>query len=262
MDQPEQTSPPGGGAAQAMPEKAGHTITTERALKLLSEGDIELHGLLPWSSNYTFFVTVTHGELKAAAVYKPCRGERPLWDFPEGTLAMREVAAFAVSEALGWGLVPPTVLRDGPHGAGMVQLYMDVDHEQHYFTFGERHVEEARRIAVFDVLINNADRKAGHVLEDARGQVWAIDHGVCFSPEPKLRSVIWDFAGQPVPPDILDDLRALRDQMDEHAKFVQVLERLLDPQEVEALRHRLELLIKRRRFPQPSSERHYPWPPI
>jgi len=254
MDEPEQTSPPGGGASQ--------TISTECALKLLSEGDIELHGLLPWSSNYTFFVTVSDGELKAAAVYKPCRGERPLWDFPEGTLAMREVAAFAVSEALGWGLVPPTVLRDGPHGTGMVQLYMDVDHEQHYFTFGERHVEEARRIAVFDVLINNADRKAGHVLEDAHGQVWAIDHGVCFSPEPKLRSVIWDFAGQPVPPDILDDLRALRDKMDKRAELVRVLEHLLDPQEVEALRHRLELLVKRRRFPQPSSERHYPWPPI
>src|SRR5512139_1704504 len=103
-------------------------ISLERALELLSEGDIELHGLLPWSSNYTFLVTVSDGELNATAVYKPCRGERPLWDFPEGTLAMREVAAYIVSEALGWGIVPPTVLREGPHGTGMVQLYMDVDH--------------------------------------------------------------------------------------------------------------------------------------
>jgi uncharacterized repeat protein (TIGR03843 family) len=254
MDEPEQTLPPGSGASLA--------ITPERALRLLSEGNIELHGLLPWSSNYTFLVTVSDGELKAAAVYKPCRGERPLWDFPEGTLAMREVAAYVVSEALGWGLVPPTVLRDGPHGTGMVQLYMDVDHEQHYFTFGERHVKQAKRIAIFDALINNADRKAGHVLEDSRGQVWAIDHGVCFSPEPKLRSVIWDFAGQPLPPDIIDDLRTLRDQMDERAEFMKVLERLLDADEIQALRRRLDRLIAKHKFPLPGSERHYPWPPI
>jgi uncharacterized repeat protein (TIGR03843 family) len=254
MDEPEPTPPPSHGPPQA--------IALERALRLLSEGDIKLQGRLPWSSNYTFLVTVSDGELEAAAVYKPCRGERPLWDFPEGTLAMREVAAYVVSEALGWGLVPPTVLRDGPYGAGMVQLYMNADHEQHYFTFGERHVEEAKRIAVFDALINNADRKAGHVLEDSQGQVWAIDHGVCFSPEPKLRSVIWDFAGQSLPPGIVDDLHRLRGQMDEHTEFVQVLERLLDADEIMALRRRLDRLIERRRFPRPGSERHYPWPPI
>lgn len=254
MDEPDPTTPPRQGPSQA--------IAPERALRLLSEGDIELHGLLPWSSNYTFLVTVSDGELEAAAVYKPCRGERPLWDFPEGTLAMREVAAYVVSEALGWGLVPPTVLRDGPHGTGMVQLYMNVDHEQHYFTFGERHVEEAKRIAVFDALINNADRKAGHVLEDSQGQVWAIDHGVCFSTEPKLRSVIWDFAGQPIATDIMDDLRGLRDQMDEHTEFFKVIRRLLDPEEIGALRRRLDRLIARRKFPLPGSERHYPWPPI
>jgi uncharacterized repeat protein (TIGR03843 family) len=254
MDESEQAPPLTGEASQA--------ITPARALRLLAEGDIELHGLLPWSSNYTFFVTISDGNLKAAAVYKPCRGERPLWDFPEGTLAMREVAAYVVSEALGWALVPPTVLRDGPHGEGMIQLYMDVDHEQHYFTFGERHVEEARRIAIFDALINNADRKAGHVLEDSRGQVWAIDHGVCFSPEPKLRSVIWDFAGQPIPADILDDLHALRLQMEPRAELVKMLEHLLAPEEIEALRRRLESLIRRRRFPRPGPDRHYPWPPI
>jgi hypothetical protein len=238
------------------------TIHLERALKLLSEGDIELHGLLPWSSNYTFLITVGEGELKATAVYKPCRGERPLWDFPEGTLAMREVAAYIVSEALGWGLVPPTVLREGPHGLGMVQLYMDVDHEQHYFTFGDKHVDAAQRIAVFDVLINNADRKAGHVLEDSQGHVWAIDHGVCFSPEPKLRSVIWDFAGQPLPADVIEDLRQLREQMAKHSEWIRALEKLLDEDEIAAMRRRLDRLIGRAKFPLPGPDRHYPWPPI
>jgi hypothetical protein len=245
-----------------MPEKAGHAISLERALELLSAGDIELHGLLPWSSNYTFLITVGDGELQATAVYKPCRGERPLWDFPEGTLAMREVAAYIVSEALGWGLVPPTILRDGPHGLGMVQLYVDVDHEQHYFTFGDKHVEEAQRVAVFDVIINNADRKAGHLLEDARGHIWAIDHGVCFSPDPKLRSVIWEFAGHPIPPGILQDLRDLREQMNSRTGCVPALEKLLEPEEIEAVRRRLDRLIRKGRFPLPGSERHYPWPPI
>jgi len=243
-------------------DESPQAISLERALKLLAEGDIELHGLLPWSSNYTFLVQVCDEELKALAVYKPSRGERPLWDFPEGTLALREMAAYVTSQALNWGLVPPTVLRQGPHGPGMVQLYVDVDHEQHYFTFGERHVEEAQRIAVFDALINNADRKAGHVLEDAQGHVWAIDHGVCFSPDPKLRSVIWDFAGQPIPSDILDDLRGLREQMGQGSPFRRALEELLAPEEIEAMRRRLDRLIARRKFPNPGPDRHYPWPPI
>jgi uncharacterized repeat protein (TIGR03843 family) len=248
------SSPPANETAQP--------VTPERALKLLAEGDIELHGLLPWSSNYTFLVQVRDEEFKALAVYKPSRGERPLWDFPEGTLALREMAAYVVSQALNWGLVPPTVLRQGPHGPGMVQLYVDVDHEQHYFTFGERHIEEAQRIAVFDALINNADRKAGHVLEDAQGHVWAIDHGVCFSPDPKLRSVIWDFAGQPIPSDILDDLRALREQMGLRSPFLRALEKLLAPEEIQAMQRRLDRLIARRKFPKPGPDRHYPWPPI
>jgi len=254
MDDSTRAAPEGG--------KEIRTIPLERAIKLLAEGDIELHGLLPWSSNYTFLITVSDGELKATAVYKPCRGERPLWDFPEGTLAMREVAAYLVSESLGWALVPPTILRDGPHGPGMVQLYMDVDHEQHYFTFGDRHVKEARRVAVFDAIINNADRKAGHLLEDSEGRVWAIDHGVCFSPEPKLRSVIWDFAGQPIPPGMLHDLREFRHQLGRQSEFVHSLEKLLDPEEIEAMRRRLDRLIAKGKFPLPGSDRHYPWPPI
>jgi uncharacterized repeat protein (TIGR03843 family) len=242
--------------------KVSQAITQEQALKLLAEGNIELHGLLPWSSNYTFLISVGDKGLKALAVYKPSRGERPLWDFPEGTLAQREMAAYVVSEALNWGLVPPTVLRDGPHGPGMVQLYVDVDHEQHYFTFGEKHEQEAQRIAIFDALINNADRKAGHVLEDAQGHVWAIDHGVCFSPEPKLRSVIWDFAGQPIPSDILNDLRALREQMGKRSSFLRSLEKLLAPKETEAMRRRLDRLIASGKFPTPGNDRYYPWPPI
>jgi len=237
-------------------------VSLERVLKLLAEGNIELHGLLPWSSNYTFLVTVSAGELKAAAVYKPCRGERPLWDFPEGTLALREMAAYVVSEALGWELVPPTVLREGPYGPGMVQLHVDADHEQHYFTFGARHTLEAQRIAIFDALINNADRKAGHILKDAQGHIWAIDHGVCFSPEPKLRSVIWEFADQPIPSEIMDDLRSLRARLGKRSPLMRALGRLLAPQEIEAMRRRLDQLIERARFPTPGPQRHYPWPPI
>jgi len=258
-DLPRDTADP----PEASRDKIGtQAISLERALKLLAEGNIELHGLLPWSSNYTFLIAVSDGELKATAVYKPCRGERPLWDFPEGTLAMREVAAYVVSEALDWGLVPPTVLREGPHGIGMVQLYMDVDHEQHYFTFGDRHVEEAQHIAIFDALINNADRKAGHVLKDAQGHIWAIDHGVCFSPEPKLRSVIWDFAGQPIPSDSLQDLRNLREQMTGRSHLIRALNKLLDQDEIDAMRRRLDRLIAKGKFPLPGPDRHYPWPPV
>lgn len=237
-------------------------ISVERVLRLLVEGDLELHGVFSWSSNYTFLVSVSDGDLKSMAVYKPIRGERPLWDFAEGTLALREVAAYVVSEALGWALVPPTILRDGPHGPGAIQLYVDADPKQHFFTFGPDHPEEARRIALFDALVNNADRKAGHCLMDADGHIWAIDHGVCFSVEPKLRSVIWDFAGQRIPAELLDDLRALEKPLGKNGELRRALAQLLSKAEIEALARRLNVLIKSGTFPLPGPERHYPWPLI
>lgn len=238
----------------------GRTVSVERVLRLLAEGEIELHGSFPWSSNYTFLVSVSDGDLAVMAVYKPTRGERPLWDFPEGTLALREMAAYVVSEALGWQLVPPTVLRDGPHGSGAVQLYIDADAQEHYFTFGPHHPREAQQIALFDAVVNNADRKAGHCLIDAQGHIWAIDHGVCFSPEPKLRSVIWDYAGQPIPPDLLQDLGSLQTRLGQDGELTRVLARLLDSEEISALQRRLDDLIQRGHLPLPGPQRHYPWP--
>lgn len=247
---------------ETRPGDAGPRMDDERVLRLLAEGDIELHGLFPWSSNYTFLVSVSDGELQVAAIYKPIRGERPLWDFPPGTLALREVAAYVVSRALGWPRVPPTVLRDGPHGPGATQLYIDADPDQHYFTFGPRHPHAAQRIALFDALVNNADRKAGHCLIDATGQVWAIDHGICFSAEPKLRSVIWDYAGQPIPPELLRDLRALREQLGQAGELKRSLARWLSDQEIEALAQRADELLAGGVFPRPGRQRHYPWPLI
>jgi hypothetical protein len=238
-------------------------LSIEAAVELLALGDIDVQGLLPWSSNYTFLAAVARGDLRTLAVYKPCRGERPLWDFPAGTLANREVAAYLVSQALGWRLVPPTVLRDGPHGVGMLQLYIHADPDEHYFTFGKQFPDQFRRLAAFDALVNNADRKAGHCLRDDDDHIWAIDHGICFHEEPKLRTVIWEFAGQPIPADVLRDLRAFREQLaDRSDAKTKSLGELLSRAEASALRQRAGWLIAEARFPRPGPERHIPWPPV
>ncbi|MBN1889936.1 MAG: SCO1664 family protein [Thermoflexales bacterium] len=249
----------GGGAVNCRtPFLNGASI--EQVQYLLAEGEIELQGLFQWSSNYTFLVKISEGEMEALAIYKPIKGERPLWDFPEGTLALREMAAYLVSEALGWQLVPPTILREGPHGVGAVQLYVDADPEQHYFTFGASHPGEAQRIALFDAVVNNADRKAGHCLIDAQAHIWAIDHGICFSAEPKLRSVIWDFAGLPIPAALMDELRSLKRRL--AGELGRDLAQLLSQAEIRALKRRLKELIERGTFPLPGPERYYPWPLI
>lgn len=229
-------------------------------LHLLRAGTLSLEGLLPWSSNYTFLGTVTNGETTATVVYKPDEGERPLWDFPYGTLSKREVAAWEVSEALGWDLVPPTVYREGPHGAGMVQVFVPHDPEEHYFTFTDENLAEIPLIAAFDVLINNADRKAGHCLRGKDGTIWCIDHGICFHREDKLRTVIWEFAGQPLPDAIIDDLEALQPKLRSDAVLVKRLRNLLSDAEIEALRRRLTRLLTTRRYPEPGPGRNRPWP--
>lgn len=238
-------------------------------LRLLENGRLEVEGLLPWSSNYTFLVQICGDEEAVSAVYKPRRGERPLWDFPEGTLCARERAAFIVSEALHWQVTPPTVLRDGPHGLGSVQLFIEHDPEQHYFTFEGQpeYAAQLQKIVLFDVLINNADRKGGHVLREERaGQpnhLWAIDHGVCFHTDPKLRTVIWEFAGQPVAPDLLASLTQFYEDMAvDNGRLRTQLNELLTIQEVTALLHRLQRLVDRGIYPYPGSGRHYPWPPV
>ncbi len=229
------------------------------AQALLVEGTLDVHGRVPWSSNATFLASVRSGDDDALVVYKPSRGERPLWDFPAGTLALREAASFAVSEALGWRVVPPTVLRDGPLGAGMVQAYVEHDPDEHYFTLLDEHVDRFREFAVFDVVTNNADRKAGHCLRDPAGHVWGIDHGLTFHEDRKLRTVVWDFAGEAVPEPLLDDL--CRIEVGLAGQLGGVLAGLLDPPEVAALRERCRTLLRTRRFPQPDAGHHsVPWP--
>src|SRR5215510_11763337 len=231
-------------------------------LALLANGDMDVQGMLPWSSNYTLLATVSCNGMQGLAVYKPRRGERPLWDFPRGTLCQREVAAYLLSEMLGWGLVPPTVLRDGPYGVGSVQLFIDADHEAHLFTMQKEGGYDAaiERLAAFDVIANNADRKSGHCLKGNDGRLWAIDHGICFHADQKLRTVLWDFAGHPIRPDILSDLRALQARMRDGDELIEVIDGLIADDEVQALRRRLDRLIARGKHPEPGRGYNVPWP--
>jgi hypothetical protein len=234
---------------------------TANILDLLQNGTIETQGLLPWSSNYTFLLNISHGELEEEAVYKPRRGERPLWDFPTGTLCQREQAAFVVSHALKWDIVPPTVLRESDHGIGSIQWFVPHDPEEHYFTFEGKFKEQMQRIQLFDVLINNADRKGGHVLLGDGDKLWGIDHGIAFHNEYKLRSVVWEYAGIPLPQPLRNDLLILQGILNNDIHPVtQELATLLNKKERKALRHRLSQLIQSNIFPNPGPGRHYPWP--
>lgn len=246
-------------AKDASDSQNSEAVTVERVITLLRQGEMELHGIFPWSSNYTYLVSVHDGALECMAVYKPRRGERPLWDFPRGTLYLREYAAYLVSQALGWPLIPPTVIRDGPQGAGAVQLYIDNDPQANYFTFRDERVEEVQRIAAFDLVVNNADRKAGHCLLGRDGRIWAIDHGITFHAEPKLRTVIWEFTGQPIPPGLLADLHRLCDRLQPSQPLASALKTLLLPEELNALRARLDNLLSGGIFPEPDT---IPWPPV
>ncbi len=235
-------------------------LDQETALSLLSEGDLVVEGQVAWSSNITLLATLRKGPLESLAIYKPQRGERPLWDFAQGTLCLREVAAYRVSKALGWALVPPTVLRSGPYGLGSVQFFVAADPDENYFTFREQQPLAVARLALFDALANNADRKAGHCLLDSQGQVWAIDNALTFHVEPKLRTVIWDLAGEPIPPDLLEPLRSLLAGLEAGQEGAPALEELLTQPEIQALQRRLRRLLRKRRFPQPGPGRSVPWP--
>ena len=238
-------------------------MTGVEAAALLSTGRMELVGLMPRASNYTFLAEVDGAEGSTLAVYKPRDGEMPLWDFPEGTLHRREVAAFELASALGWPGVPPTVLRDGPHGPGSVQLFVELDPAQHFFTLREQRLAEFRAVALFDVIANNADRKAGHCLLAADGSIWVIDHGVCFAEEPKLRTVIWDFAGEPIPHELGEDVRRVAAQISEPgAGLRRRLLDLLSVEELRAIAHRADAVLTAGVFPEPGPGRPYPWPPV
>lgn len=238
---------------------AGAGVTDDDVVRVLERGELEPLGLLPRASNSTFLCRVRLGQDELLAVYKPRAGEAPLWDFPEGTLCRREVAAYVLAAALGWPRVPPTVLRDGPGGIGSVQRFLAFDPEQHYFTMLEERPDDFRRVALFDVVANNADRKAGHCLLAEDGKVFVVDHGVCFSTEPKLRTVIWDFVGEPVPPPMLAGLGSLQRAL-EGGELAGRLGTLLSEPEVAATRRRLAELVEGGRFPEPGPGRPYPWP--
>jgi hypothetical protein len=235
------------------------SASSDPVLDLLTRGEIRLEGQFMWGSNYTFLTTVSADGREIRAVYKPQRGERPLWDFPDGTLAAREAAAYLTSAALGWDLVPPTVLRrDGPAGPGSLQFFLDIDPERHVFTFSDDERQRLRPVVAFDVLVNNADRKGGHILLGPDGHIWLIDHGVCFHEEDKLRTVLWDFAGEAMPSDLVQDIESFADGLAKN-RWPQ-FDELLTPDEVRAMRSRAERLLAEGRFPLPDSSRPYPWP--
>jgi uncharacterized repeat protein (TIGR03843 family) len=238
------------------------TLADDAEIRLLQRGELRILGLLPRSSNYTFLAEVAADSDEALAVYKPRAGEAPLWDFPEGTLGLREVAAYRVAQELGWPRVPPTLYREGPEGPGSVQLFVEFDVQHHYFTLLEGREDVFRRVALFDAVVNNADRKGGHCLLAADGGVFVIDHGVCFSPMPKLRTVIWEFAGELIDEDLLADLHRVRAGLGAGGELRAQLVPLLRSQEVEAIERRLAGLLDGRRFPEPGGERPYPWPAI
>ncbi len=228
-------------------------------------GTIELKGQFTLGSNYTFFVSVAHEQQIISAVYKPQKGEQPLWDFPENTLSGREVAAYLVSEALGWDIVPYTIFReDGPYGPGSLQQYIEYNPDYHYFNFTPTDKERLRPVALFDLLTNNADRKGSHVFFEKRTKhLYAIDHGLCFNEEDKLRSVIWDFAGEVFSPELVAALEGLRACLKPNAALHTALLRYLNPTEIATLDLRAETLIAHGEFPYPPNHRRvYPYPPL
>ena len=261
----EATTAPEGGASHETAGSAGNgrraAMPLERVLSVLTAGELEPLGLMPGASNYTFLAEVCDAGTSMLAIYKPRRGEAPLWDFPDGTLANREVAAYLLADALGWPNVPPTVLRDGPHGPGSVQLFIDADPEAHYLTLRRTRLRDFSPVAAFDVVANNADRKAGHCLVDAHEDIWVVDHGVCFNTDPKLRTVIWEFAGRPVPGRLVKDLQRVAAALKD-GDLRRSLIALLSEAEIDATARRAARLARIARYPRPTTSRPYPWPPI
>ena len=223
---------------------------------VLADGEVEIEMRMPYSSNATFLVRVTKDDQSLRAIYKPLKGERPLWDFDPG-LHRREVAAYRLATAMGFDFVPLTLLRDGPLGEGSVQRLVDADFEQHYFTLYEQRPDlhdRLREIAVFDILANNTDRKSGHVLIDGDNKVWGIDHGLCFAADFKLRTVIWEFGGEEIPEPLIRAVERVADTLPLDVAS------LLSDDEVTAVDERAAWLVEHRQFPVDPSGRRYPWP--
>jgi uncharacterized repeat protein (TIGR03843 family) len=237
------------------------TLGLDEVLRLLREGQLEVEGRLVDASNATLYCAASLEGVTAAVVYKPVRGERPLWDFPDGTLAGREVSAYLVSQATGWDVVPPTVMRDGPFGPGMCQLWVDVDEEVDLAALARSDHPDLRRMAVFDAVVNNADRKGGHLLPRTDGRVQGVDHGICFSAEDKLRTLLWQWRGLPLTDEAVEVLSRLRAELE--GPLGEQLSSLLTVTEVDATVHRVDRLLSERRHPEPSPDwPAIPWPPF
>jgi uncharacterized repeat protein (TIGR03843 family) len=232
-------------------------------LDFLCNGDLDIEGRLVAASNATLYCTVRDGDRQANCVYKPVAGERPLWDVPTGSLAGREVSAYQVSEAGGWHLVPPTVYRDGPLGPGMCQLWIDLDESIDLMTLARSRDNPAlRQMAVFDAVVNNADRKIGHLLPDGTGHLYGCDHGVCFSEDYKLRTVLWQWRGRHLPQGAVKALTEVQRALAGGA-LCDELSRWLTDAEVEATRQRVDTLLRHRIHPFPPDDwPAVPWPPV
>ncbi|WP_406728340.1 SCO1664 family protein [Streptomyces sp. GD-15H] len=275
-------------APERIPPRGVTTVDPADAV-LLAEGELTVRGRIREASNAALYCTVTHEGREAACVYKPVAGERPLWDFPDGTLAGREVAAYQVSEATGWGLVPPTVLRDGPHGEGMCQLWIEATPEAELLALvdGEEpgpgwkavgfaevgegrtallvHADDVRlrRLAVLDAVINNANRKGGHLLPTRDGRLYGIDHGVAFNAEDKLRTLLWGWAGEPLTEEARDVLEVLRKALAEDGALAGALAPLITRAEIDATRARVASLLDSGTHPEPGGRwPAIPWPPV
>lgn len=247
---------------QSKTDRSGSRDQPDDLLERLGQGELEVRGRLVEASNATLYCTTTWRGQSSVCVYKPVAGERPLWDFPTGTLSHREVAAYLVSELLGWQIVPPTVWRDGPYGPGMVQHWIDVDESVDLVDLVRSDRAELQRMAVFDVVINNADRKGGHLLPTESGEVFGIDHGVCFSDETKVRTLLWQWEGEPIPVPITDDLKHLLRQLADEPVRRRLLVHL-SVAELAATSRRIEALLTEPTHPGPSPDwPAIPWPPF
>jgi uncharacterized repeat protein (TIGR03843 family) len=243
-----------------VPELRAPTDDAE-ALLLLREGAIDVEGRMLDASNVTLFGTIRRGDVVGECVYKPVAGERPLWDFPDGTLAGREISTFLVSEATGWRVVPPTVLREGPFGPGMVQLWIDGVADVDLPAFVRRDEPALRRMAVLDAVVNNADRKGGHIIPMPDGHAYGVDHGICFSVDPKLRTLLWRWAGKPLTAEALEVLERLGNAL--RGELGEELHEHLTRREVRATQQRVAELLRTGRHPEPNGEwPALPWPPF
>ena len=242
-------------------DDAAVSLSLDGVLELLRQGELTVEGRLVDASNATLYCAATLDGVTTAVVYKPVRGERPLWDFPDGTLAGRELGAYLVSHATGWDVVPPTVMREGPYGPGMCQLWVDVDESVDLQALARSDHPDLRRMSVFDAVVNNADRKGGHLLPRADGRVQGVDHGICFSTEDKLRTLLWQWRGDLLTEEAVEVLSRVRAELE--GELGAQLEGLLTGSEVRATTARVDRLLASRRHPQPSQDwPAIPWPPF